>query len=75
MLRGKEANMTTTAKRINPQEAYEHMRADSNALLVCAYDSEEKFQQNHLGGAISLDEFISQADTLSKDREIIFYCA
>jgi hypothetical protein len=75
MLRDKEANMTATAKRINPQEAYEHMQADSNTLLVCAYDSEEKFQQNHLEGAISLDEFISQADTLSKEQEIIFYCA
>jgi hypothetical protein len=75
MLRDKEANMTAIAKRINPQEAYEHMQADSNTLLVCAYDSEEKFQQNHLEGAISLDEFISQADTLSKEQEIIFYCA
>jgi hypothetical protein len=75
MLRDKEANMTATAKRINPQEAYKHMQADSNTLLVCAYDSEEKFQQNHLEGAISLDEFISQADTLSKEQEIIFYCA
>ena len=47
----------------------------NSAMLVCAYDSEEKFEQNHLKGAIPLVEFESQVDSLPKDREIIFYCA
>jgi len=67
--------MATTVERINPQQAHVHMQADAKTLLVCAYDSEDKFQQNRLEGAISLPELASQADAIPKDREIIFYCA
>ncbi|MBW3596708.1 MAG: rhodanese-like domain-containing protein [Planctomycetes bacterium] len=62
------------AQRIGPQEAKQHVES-GDALLVCAYDSDEKFQKNRLEGAISLDDFRSQADSVPKDREIIFYCA
>lgn len=61
--------------RIGPQEAKEHLRSQPDTLLVCAYDSREKFNNNHLEGAISLDEFRSRAPSLDKGREIIFYCA
>lgn len=44
------------------------------ALLVCAYDSEAKFQANHLEGAIRLSEFKQRLPSLSKDTELIFYC-
>ncbi|MCI0626660.1 MAG: rhodanese-like domain-containing protein [Acidobacteria bacterium] len=67
--------MARPAERINPKEAYEHLESGSGSMLVCAYDDEEKFEQNHLKGAISLREFEAQADSLPKDREIIFYCA
>jgi len=40
---------------------------------VCAYDSAEKFEQNHLQGATSLDDFKAQLPNLSKDRDIVFY--
>ncbi len=46
-----------------------------SALLVCAYDSDEKFKAVSLEGAISLNEFKSKANGLKKDQEIIFYCA
>ncbi len=45
------------------------------ALLVCAYDDDDKFKDYHLGGAISLNEFRSKTDGMEKDQEIIFYCA
>src|SRR4051812_46226710 len=63
------------ADRISPQEARRHLQADPNALLVCAYDSDEKFRQNRLDGAISLADFQARERSLPKDREIIFYCA
>jgi len=66
--------MAGLVERISPQKARPRV-ASGDALLVCGYDDDEKFQQNHLEGAISLAEFESQADTLPKDREIIFYCA
>jgi hypothetical protein len=61
-------------ERIFPERVRQHMGANS-ALLVCAYDSEEKFRQNHLEGAISLAAFKSRLHTIPQDREIIFYCA
>ena len=65
--------MAINAPRIGPREAHQHI--ESGAMLVCAYDSDEKFRQNHLEGAVSLEEFRSQVDSLPKDREVIFYCA
>jgi rhodanese-related sulfurtransferase len=62
------------AERIDPQQAHHDMQAN-HALLVCAYESQEKFENNHLEDALSLDEFNAQADSIPKDRELIFYCA
>ena len=67
--------MTTTVERIDPQQAHAHLEADTGTLLVCAYDSEKQFQQNQLEGAIALEEFLSRADSIPKDREIVLYCA
>jgi rhodanese-related sulfurtransferase len=61
------------AKRIDPQEARKRMQ--QGAMLVCAYDDDAKFDQNHLEGAVPLSQFKAQADRIPKDREIIFYCA
>jgi hypothetical protein len=51
------------------------LHAGAGALLVCGYDSDEKFRHNHLEGAIPLSALRSRADALPKDEEIIFYCA
>jgi len=64
----------TEPTRISPQEAREKVAADA-ALLVCAYDDEDKFKNNTLEGAISFSEFQSRLPSLSVDHEIIFYCA
>lgn len=47
----------------------------ADALIVCAYESQEKYEANHLQGAISLDELKSRESEFSKNRELIFYCA
>lgn len=60
-------------KKIDIDQARHDMEA-SEALLVCAYESEEKFKANHLEGAISLNELRQREDQLSKQRELIFYC-
>lgn len=60
--------------RVSPQEARKKVESEG-ALLVCAYDSEEKFNQMHLEGAMSLAEFSRSQENLSRDREVIFYCA
>ena len=59
---------------VGPRETFEKLKSGI-ALLVCAYDDEEKFKTLHLEGAISHKEFRSRLASLSKDHEIIFYCA
>ena len=60
--------------RVKPQEIASSIKK-GQALLVCAYDSEEKFKMFHLDGAISLSEFESRLPSLPKEHELIFYCA
>ncbi len=61
-------------QRINAQEVRRKVQS-GEALLVCAYDDEEKFRSLHLEGAISFREFQSRLPSLSKGQEIVFYCA
>jgi rhodanese-related sulfurtransferase len=65
--------MVGTIERIRPQQAQRDVQ--SGALLVCAYDSEEKFRQNCLEGSISLSELRNRQESMDKDQELIFYCA
>ena len=45
------------------------------AILVCAYDSDEKFNKMRLQGAIPLSTFKDKLKSIGKDQMIIFYCA
>ena len=60
--------------RVSPNEVHPRVHSGSS-LLVCAYDNQEKFEKNHLQGAISLDVLKLKASTLPKDQELVFYCA
>jgi hypothetical protein len=60
--------------RITPEETEQKLQA-GDALLVCAYDSEEQFRSLQLAGAISFPEFRAKLPSLTKDQEIVFYCA
>jgi len=57
---------------IEARDAFEHVKSNS-ALLICAYESDEKFNKLHLDGAIPLSEFQSLSATVKKDKELIFY--
>jgi rhodanese-related sulfurtransferase len=60
--------------RISAQETWQKV-SSGEALLVCAYDDADKFKNNHLKGAKSFSEFQSDLPSLTKDQEIVFYCA
>jgi hypothetical protein len=60
--------------RISPEETRKRVLSGA-ALLVCAYDDDEKFKRNQLEGAASFNAFKTRAAELSKGQEIIFYCA
>ena len=61
-------------KRISVKEAYQKVKS-GKALLVCGYDDKTKFKMMRLESALSLKEFEARLPKLSKDQEIIFYCA
>jgi len=60
--------------RITPKDARARVKA-GKALLVCAYPEEWTFQDMRLEGAISLKTLEKKLPSVSKDQEIIFYCA
>ena len=59
--------------RITPKEVYQKLKSGTT-LLVCAYDDDDTFRQMRLEGAISLNELTSKLPSLSKDKELVFYC-
>ena len=60
--------------RVSPEQARKIV-FEGNGILACAYESEEKFQQNRLEGAISFQELNGRLSSLSKQQDIILYCA
>lgn len=71
-----------TAVEFNPADM---VRVDSRvvqpliqqgvALLVCAYDSDEKCEKIHLEGAIPYSDFQKRLPSLDRDQMIVFYCS
>ena len=59
-------------ERVTAEEVYGKSKS-GKALLVCAYEDEEKFKTMRSKGAISSMQFKSKLSSLSKDQEIIFY--
>lgn len=62
------------AERIDVTRAREWVQR-GEALLVCAYDDEERFRALHLEGGISREDLRRREPELSKEQPIIFYCA
>lgn len=59
-------------ERVSPESVREKVQSGS-ALLVCAYNDDEKYGRMHLDGAIALSELSSGISGIAKDKEIIFY--
>lgn len=60
------------AQRIDVDPARRKVES-GEALLVCAYDDEEKYRDNELDRSISLDQLRSRS--VDRNQEIVFYCA
>jgi hypothetical protein len=61
-------------QRVSPEEVRQKVK-EEKALLVCAYEDEEKFKRVRLEGAISLGQFKLRLPSLTKNQEVVFYCA
>lgn len=60
--------------RVRPEEILGKVQS-GEALLICAYDDDEKFKALHLEKALSLRQFKEVQPSLPKEKELIFYCA
>jgi hypothetical protein len=59
-------------KRVNAQDVRTKVQS-GQALLVCAYESDVKFRQIPLDGAISYSEFECRKAWLPRAIEVVFY--
>ena len=59
--------------RVRPEEIRARVQS-GEALLVCAYDDEEKFKEMHLEKALSLRQLHEIQPSLPREKEIVFYC-
>ncbi len=60
--------------RVSPAEIYQKVK-EGKVLFVCGYEDDAMFKEMHLEGGISFSEFKKKLPSLSKDQEIVFYCA
>jgi hypothetical protein len=63
-----------TVERVSVENARRAATA-GRALLVCAYEDDAKCRQVALEGALSFSQFKAREGALSKEQEIVFYCA
>ena len=63
-----------TPSRISAEEVYAKVKT-GNALLVCAYESDEKYEKFKIDGSIPFSKFTGILSSLPKTQEIIFFCA
>jgi hypothetical protein len=60
--------------RIDAATLRRRITSGAGLLLVCAYDTDARFREMELVGAISWLALKPRLSALSKDQEIIFYC-
>ena len=59
--------------RIDVETAHRKV-VDREALLVCAYEDEERCKSIRLEGSILMRDLIEQLPWMPRDQELIFYC-
>jgi hypothetical protein len=67
--------MIAEPNRVSPSWVREHQGGSDPAVLVCAYDDEEKCRSIRIPGSITLRELNEHLSTLGPEKELVFYCA
>jgi hypothetical protein len=62
------------AQRISVRDVQQKLGRHDGALLVCAYDDDQKWRDAGVTGSIALSQLRSRLNTLPNTQEIIFYC-
>ncbi len=61
--------------RISARALHRRLAKGDGTLLVCAYESDDRFREIEIEGAISWSAFQSRLPSLTVDQDIVFYCA
>jgi hypothetical protein len=61
------------AVRISAADARQRVEA-GQAVLVCAYDDDNKCRDAGVTGSITHKQFLAELPRVPKTREIIFFC-
>jgi hypothetical protein len=62
-------------QRLKAEQARHRVDGHEGALLVCAYDDVEKCAKVGIEESIPYAHLKPQLDSISKSRELIFFCA
>jgi hypothetical protein len=60
--------------RISARALHRQLSNGDGTLLVCAYESDDRFREMEIEGAIPWSQFQSRLPSLSLDQNIVFYC-
>ena len=74
MSQGQRQVRAENVERVGVDEARRDVEA-GRALLVCAYDDEEKCAKARLENAITLKDLQRRVESVPRNQSIIFYCA
>lgn len=59
--------------RVSIQDALAATK-DEHAVVVCAYDDQQKCEEMRVKNGWTLQEFQNKQDDLPKDTRLVFYC-
>lgn len=62
------------AQRISVRDVQQKLARHDGALLVCAYDDDQKWRDAGVTGSIAFSQLQAKLNNLPKTQEIVFYC-
>ena len=65
--------MIGEANRVTPSWVRERQQGPDPAVLICAYDDEEKCRSIRIPGSITLRELNEQLPSFGRDKILVFY--
>ncbi len=60
--------------RVSPSYVRQRMASGAPTLLVCAYDDPAKCREIRIAGSLDMKELEARRASLTREREIVFYC-
>lgn len=66
--------MISEANRVTVSWVRDRLKAPNPALLVCAYDDEQRCRSMRIPGSLTMGELTPRLASLPRDHDLVFYC-